>query len=231
MAALLTLISVIIFLASCLITLSDGQGALVFTVSLPIISLLLFSAILIARKSKNRFGFRGSLIPIFFSFFLSIFFIFAFIPGLRQIPDSFLGFVGQTFTLVVGKTPASFFKDRASFSNKLNDALQSRRDIQFNNLDVTFAWDRVCIFGPYTNNSQAKSVLKIDWNIEERSQIHDSDSINALVFLFQGSVNQVVDLTRGIADFKNVDTCFSREEAHFKVEIDRNGRKLLSHMH
>jgi hypothetical protein len=86
---------------------------------------------------------------------------------------------------------------------------------------------RVCIFGPYTNNEKAQSVLHMNWNIEERSEIHFSDSVNALVFLYQGSVNQVVDLKRGIADFKDLDICLSRNQANFELRTDANGLKIL----
>jgi hypothetical protein len=99
--------------------------------------------------------------------------------------------------------------------------------VSFATLGVTFAWDRVCVFGPYTDRAKAASVLQLDWNIEERSQIAMSDSVNALVFLYQGKVNQVVDLKRGIADFKALDRCFAREHTTFRVEVDADGRKIL----
>lgn len=86
----------------------------------------------------------------------------------------------------------------------------------------------VCIFGPYTNNEKVKSVLNMNWNIEERSQIHVSDSVNALVFLYQGSVNQVVDLKRGITDFTDLDMCLSRNQANFKIRTDASGRRILT---
>lgn len=225
----LTLMAVLIFLAACVITISDGQGVLVFIFSIPAMAILLFFAILLSRKMEIKKGsiFRVDYVPLFFVGFLILFFVFAFIPGLRSLPDSFLGLVGKTFTYAVGKTPYAFFKDRASFPNKLAGALNVKTDINFSDLDVSFAWDKVCIFGPYTNSQQAKQVLNLDWNIEERSQIHNSDSINALVFLYQGSVNQVVDLKRGVADFKNVDICLSRERANFEVEVDPNKFKIL----
>jgi hypothetical protein len=135
--------------------------------------------------------------------------------------------VGRVFTYATGKTPYVYFKDRASFPNKLTDALKENNRIVLSNLDVTFAWDKVCIFGPYTNNEKAKTILQMDWNVEDRSEIHYSDSINALVFIYQGKVNNVVDLRRGIADFRSVDLCLSREQTAFDVELDGNGIKYL----
>ena len=67
----------------------------------------------------------------------------------------------------------------------------------------------------------------MNWNIEERSEIHFSDSVNALVFLYQGSVNQVVDLKRGIADFKDLDICLPRNQANFELRTDANGLTIL----
>lgn len=225
----LTSIAIIVFLASCVITLSDGQGAVVFIFSAPIMAVLLFFAISLSQKIKSdeRSVLRVDCFPKFFAGILVAFFVFAFIPGLREIPDSFMEFVGKAFTHVTGKSPYVFFKDRAAFQNKLDDELRTQSKIIFSDLDVTFAWDNVCIFGPYTNNEKAKSVLKTNWNIEERSQIYYSDSINALVFIYQGNVNQVVDLKRGIADFQNVDICLSRSRANFEVELDANGHRQL----
>lgn len=226
---LLTLTAAFIFIFSCVITLSDGQGALIFVFSIPAMVVLLFFAILIShriKKEKDSVSYVD-IAPKFLSCFLVVFFVSAFIPGLRIMPDTFMGFIGNVFALTTGKTPYAFFKDRASFPNKLEDALKRQTKINFSNLDLTFAWDKVCVFGPYTNNVKARQVLNLDWNIEERSQIYFSDSINALVFLYQGKVNQVVDLKRGIADFKNVDICLSSAQANFEAEVDLNGRKFL----
>lgn len=123
-----------------------------------------------------------------------------------------------------------FFKERASFPTKLSAQLkkENQKTIIFSDLDVTFAWDKVCILGPYTNKAKAKSVLNMNWNIEERSQIHVSDSVNALVFLYQGSVNQVIDLKRGIADFQDLDMCLNRNQANFEIRTDPNGLRILT---
>mgnify|MGYP001405756559 CR=1 FL=1 len=68
----------------------------------------------------------------------------------------------------------------------------------------------------------------MNWNIEERSEIHFSDSVNALVFLYQESVNQVVDLKRGITDFNDLDICLSRNQANFELRTDANGLRMLT---
>ncbi len=229
---LLTLLTLIIFLASCVITLTDGQGALVFAVSIPAMSILLFCAVMFSRKLKanNPSRWRIDYFPKIVSVFLIAFFISLLVPGLRKLPDTFMNLVGTTFTYATGTSPYAFFKERASFPTKLSAQLQkeNQKTIIFSDLDVTFAWDMVCIFGPYTNNEKVKSVLNMNWNIEERSQIHVSDSVNALVFLYQGSVNQVVDLKRGITDFTDLDMCLSRNQANFKIRTDASGRRILT---
>ena len=229
---LLTLLMLVIFLASCVITLTDGQGALVFVVSIPAMSILLLCALMLGRKltAHNHSTWRIDYFPKIVSAFLIVFFISSFIPALRTLPDAVTNLVGTTFTYATGTSPYAFFKERASFSTKLSAQLQKEnpKTIIFSDLDVTFAWDRVCMFGPYTNNAKAKSVLNMNWNIEERSQIHVSDSVNALVFLYQGSVNQVIDLKRGIADFQDLDMCLNRNQANFEIRTDANGLRILT---
>lgn len=226
----LSLITFLIFTASCVITASDGQGAFIFIFTIPMMAALLFGAALLARKSRAAHGsrFRLELIPKIFSVFLVFFFVSAFIPGVRIIPGAVMGLIAGAFTQATGKTPYVYFKERASFPNRLLEKLKTEKVIVFSEVDVTFAWDKVCIFGPYTNNAKAQSILKLDWNIEERSQIQSSDSINALVFLYQGKVNQVVDLYRGTADFKELDLCLDRPQSNFNLETDAQGRKVLS---
>ncbi len=227
----LTLLTLLIFLASCVITLTDGQGALVFVFSIPAMSILLFCALMFSRKIRadNHSTWRMDYFPKIVSAFLIAFFISLFIPGLKTLPDTFMNLVETTFTYATGRTPYAFFKERASFPTKLSAQLQkeNQKTIPFSDLDVTFAWDTVCIFGPYTNNAKAKSVLNMNWDIEEHSEIHVSDSVNALIFLYQGSVNQVVDLKRGITDFKDLDMCLSRNQANFELRTDANGLRIL----
>jgi hypothetical protein len=166
-------------------------------------------------------------LPKGFSIFLVIFFASAFIPGLQKLPEAWMTLTGKTFTWVTGKTPYAFFRERASFPKKLAEKLKDKQEVVFSELGVTFAWDKVCIFGPYTNNEKAMSVTGLTWSIEERSEISFSDSVNALVFLYQGSVNHVVDLKRGIADFKELDLCISRDKARFAAETNANGATVL----
>ncbi|MBX3348052.1 MAG: hypothetical protein KF747_04840, partial [Nitrospira sp.] len=93
---LLTLLTLIIFLASCVITLTDGQGALVFVASIPAMSILLFCALMFSRKVQaiNPSMWRIDYFPKIVSAFLIAFFISLLVPGLRKLPDTFMNLVG-----------------------------------------------------------------------------------------------------------------------------------------
>ena len=231
-AAIILVISFIttcLFVGSCVIMLSDGQGALIFVFTIPAITALQFTAGLLGRRLKGQKQALGivSHIPKVLTGLLLTFFVSAFIPGTRAVPEAFVSGVGNVFVRLTGKTPYAFFRERASFPVRLEEALKTQSEIRLGELDVSFAWDKVCIFGPYTNNQKARQVLGFDWDLEARSQIHFSDSINALIFLYQGSVNQVVDLRRRIVDFKVLDVCLPRPETTFKVHVDLHQHKFL----
>lgn len=220
------------FIFSCVVTLSDAQGAFVFIFTIPIMVAALAISYVSGRKlAKLQHTFRSIYkIPVFISLAFILFFLCSFISVLRPLPDTVLKFVGVTFESVTGMSPYLYFKTKKSFtyllSEKLKETDQSK--ISFSEMDVSFAWDRVCIFGPYTNKDKARLVLNLDFDIEKRSGIHVLDSVNALVFLFEGKVNQVVDLERSIVDFSEVDMCYDRNNATFKITLDGKGRRILS---
>lgn len=225
------LLTVVAFLFSCIVTMSDGQGALIFAVTIPVMGVLLFVAGFSGRELDKTKSPPTNLkkIPTILVIAIATFFVISMVPGLNRLSSSFMGFVGKTFEFATGKTPYTYFKERKSFPNLLKLKLDESRDgqINFDLLNVTFAWDKFCIFGPNTSNDQAKKVLNMDWNIEERSTIAHSDSINALVFLYQGKLNVVIDLARTLADFENPNRCFDRSQTHFLFRKDQSGRTFI----
>ena len=224
----LILATILIFIFSCVVTLSDGQGALIFIFSIPLMALFLIVSWFLAKQLDQVKSFNLKKITLVISVLIASFFISAPLPVVNKIPSGFMFIVGELFTFTTGKTPYTYFKDRKSFTNLLTQELSlAKNDIELHNLSVTFAWDKLCIFGPYTNNQMAKELLKLDWNIEDRSKIHESDSINALVFLFEGKVNNVIDLNRSLADFENVDTCIDRNQTNYLITKDKNNRLVL----
>lgn len=219
------------FLFSCVVTLTDAQGAFIFILSIPAMVVALVVAWAAGRAvSPPRFYVRA---PKILTISLVFFFVMAPVPILNIIPSAFLQAVGAAFETATGKTPHAYFADKKAFDTLLVRALTdpaAAHHVDFSVLDVIFAWDRVCVFGPYTNNAQARTVLKIDFNIEDRSTIAQSDSVNALVFLYDGRVNKVVDLKRDVADFAALDTCYARDKTVFTVTRDPNGRTVLKHI-
>lgn len=210
---------------------SDGQGALIFAVTIPAMVVLLTVARISGRAldKANTPSTKFKKAPTLLFIAILGFFVFSLVPGLNRLNSHFLGFVGKTFELTTGKTPYAYFKERKSFANLLKQKLDESKDgqINFDHVGVTFAWDIVCIFGPYTNNDQAQKVLNINWNIEERSAIAHSDSINALVFLNHGKPNLVIDLNRDLADFKNPNRCFDRSQTRFPFNKYQNSQIVI----
>lgn len=228
---LLLLFTIAIFLFSSVVTLSDGQGALIFGITIPVIAILLIIAWFMARslKKNQKTNLPLEKIPVAFAVILILFFAMSFIPTLNKIPSEYLRIVSILFETTTGKTPYLYFRERKSFIRLLSNVLedQNKMEIDFSLLDVSFAWDKVCVLGPYTNNQQAKNILNLDFNIENRSEVHNSDSITALVFIFENKVNQVVDLRRDIADFNKYEFCIEKDKSKFRLLSDSNKRRIL----
>jgi hypothetical protein len=162
--------------------------------------------------------------------FIGLFVALSPIPALNAVPGAVLSGVGKTFEYFTGKSPYAFMKERNNLENSLRRHLEKfpTPNLNLGQLPVTFAWDRVCFFPPYTNGAEAKKVLGLDWNLEEYSQIKFSDSVNALVFLYEGRVNKTADLPRRLAEFGALGGhCFARREAIFTGTRNAEGRLVF----
>ena len=85
-------------------------------------------------------------------------------------------------------------------------------------------WDRVCIFGPYTYNSDAKMTLGFEWDIEAKTDIRSSDGINVLAFVKESSVLAYVEHPRNKGDFAKLrGKCLDRDHAVLLVRRKENG--------
>jgi hypothetical protein len=90
-------------------------------------------------------------------------------------------------------------------------------------LVVVSDWDRVCIFGPYTDNSEAKMTLGFEWDIEARTDIRTSDGINVLAFVKDSSVLDYVEHPRSKGDFAQLrGKCLDRDHAVL-LSVRRDG--------
>lgn len=68
-------------------------------------------------------------------------------------------------------------------------------------------WDRVCIFGPYTNN--VSDVLGFEWDIEQYTDVLRSDGHSVLLFVDDKEVIDLIVQNRGKGDFSSLyDQCF-----------------------
>lgn len=84
------------------------------------------------------------------------------------------------------------------------------------------AWQRVCIFQPYSNNDLAKQTLGFEWDLEQKTSISSSDSMNLLVFVEGKEVITYVEHPRNLGDFEGLSgQCFDREDAKFARDKTR----------
>ena len=82
---------------------------------------------------------------------------------------------------------------------------------------VPVGWDRVCVLGPYSNNTAAAKTLGFEWPAESRSSIATNEGISLLVFVQGNSVASYVEHRRDQGDFSNLTgRCFAREHAKFR---------------
>ena len=77
-------------------------------------------------------------------------------------------------------------------------------------------WEKVCIFGPYSDNNAAFKTLGFGWNLEKFSSITTAEGIGLLVFVKENTVLEHVEHDRKNGDFTNLSRkCFSRERSTF----------------
>lgn len=75
-------------------------------------------------------------------------------------------------------------------------------------------WERVCIFGPYSNNTMARKALGFAWDLEANTSISLSDSINVFVFVKGSSVVAYTEHSRRLGDFWRLSGhCFNRDRS------------------
>ena len=86
---------------------------------------------------------------------------------------------------------------------------------------AAFAWDRVCIFGPYTSDAEVDRISGIPGAAAHAFDIRENDGIDALLFTTGRQVVASVAHGRRGADFgpEVVDRCYSREQAVFSVRV------------
>jgi WD40 repeat protein len=86
---------------------------------------------------------------------------------------------------------------------------------------TTFAWDKVCILGPYTEDARVDSLTGIQGAARQAHDIRSSDSVNVLMFIREARVAASVAHPRDQGDFGPdvVGKCYSKEQAYFSVRV------------
>ncbi|MDH5368867.1 MAG: hypothetical protein OEW99_02505 [Gammaproteobacteria bacterium] len=83
---------------------------------------------------------------------------------------------------------------------------------------VKVNWNKVCFFGPYSNNTFAKRTLGFEWNLEKHSSIYNNDGITLAVFTNGANVITYKEIPR-YADFSTFSgKCYPKTNAKFNVE-------------
>jgi hypothetical protein len=84
---------------------------------------------------------------------------------------------------------------------------------------TSFAWDKVCIFGPYIPADRIEAVTGIPGTARDAHGIESRDDIDVLLFARGGRTAASVAHPRNRGDFgpEVVDKCYSKEQAVFAV--------------
>jgi hypothetical protein len=84
---------------------------------------------------------------------------------------------------------------------------------------AAFAWERACIFGPYTSDKDIDALTGISGAATRAFDIRSNDGIDVLMFVHEGQIAASVAHQRSQGDFSPevVGKCYSREQAVFAV--------------
>ena len=90
---------------------------------------------------------------------------------------------------------------------------------------TSFAWDKVCIFGPYTPADHIEAVTLIPGTAREAPGIESREDIDLLLFVRGGRITASVAHPRVRGDFgpEVLGKCYSKERAVFAVRTPPAG--------
>ncbi|WP_310485684.1 hypothetical protein [Chamaesiphon sp. VAR_48_metabat_403] len=84
------------------------------------------------------------------------------------------------------------------------------------------SWERVCIFGPYSNNNKAEQTLGFKWDLEKKAPVLSEGGVNVLAFVKGKEVSTHVEHPRHLSDFAQLSgQCFDRSNATLVRDITR----------
>ena len=92
--------------------------------------------------------------------------------------------------------------------------------------ETSFAWDRMLVFGPYSNQTTVEKSLGFAWPGFRQTTIESSDSVCLIVFVKDKQVIHWCEQPRAIelGSLTN-DTGYQPSEAKF--EVDRSGGRIM----
>jgi hypothetical protein len=221
-----------LFLWSCLMTAADGQGAIVFLLTGPVMLLLFGVGLFLvwrippAASATRRvlFGALGGELLI-----IALFFAGVVIPPLRGFPDLVIGGVSRGFERVTGVSPYVWVRQDRALAERLNRTLaESGAQVTHEQISRGKPWHRLCFFGPYTDDAAAADVLGFLASTLKRSRVRDSDAFVALVFLDEeGVVLDVIDVRRDALDLVALSrSCLTPADFPLAVE-EEGGRRSV----
>jgi hypothetical protein len=124
-----------------------------------------------------------------------------------------------------------FVRDR-SVSRALADQVQRGPGAIVDFTEITpFAWDRVYVFEPYTGPKDIEASLGFRWEGVKDTTIEWSESVNLVVFVFDGRVVHWFEQPRNRGELLGLANSggYTRNEARFAVcLVGRDGRLGLT---
>lgn len=78
-------------------------------------------------------------------------------------------------------------------------------------------WSRFCVLRPYSDNNDAHSLLGFHWDLENRSQVSNLDSIALLLFATDEQVIKYTEISRDIDFSMFGNACIERSESKFRI--------------
>jgi hypothetical protein len=90
---------------------------------------------------------------------------------------------------------------------------------------AAFAWDKACVFGPYTPDRDVDAVTGIQGAAERAYDIRSNDGIDVLMFIHEHQIAASVAHRRSQGDFGPdvVGKCYSKDQAIFSVRKPPSG--------
>lgn len=148
-----------LFVFSAVVTMSDGQGALVFVVTLPAMILCLGLA---AKLSKGTHVLSHVIVGV--SYLLALFFVSAFVPGLHFYSDALMQAVAAGYKATYGMTPYAAHHQRVpptDISSMIHNALKEEQGnvLDLRSLPLSASWVTLCLVQISASESNGKTTL------------------------------------------------------------------------